>query len=167
MRQALDELGLAANTDIVIAADHGFSTISKESKTSAAAQASYADVPAGLLPPGFVAIDLAKALGMPLHDPDDKNAAVAAGKYPKRGNGLIGNDADKPDVVVASNGGSDLVYVPGKDPALTAKVIEPCSRKTTSAACSSTTISAAFPGTLPLSAINLKGIVGHAAARRS
>ena len=35
---------LAATTDIVVAADHGFSTISKESKTSPAAQASYADV---------------------------------------------------------------------------------------------------------------------------
>ncbi len=63
LRRALDELGLAATTDIVIAADHGFSTISKESKTSPAAQANYADVPQGLLPPGFVAIDLAKALG--------------------------------------------------------------------------------------------------------
>ena len=68
-----------------------------------------------MLPPGFVALDLAKALTLPLHDPDDKNTVVAAGKYPKRGNGVIGNDANKPDVVVASNGGSDLVYVPGKD----------------------------------------------------
>ncbi len=64
IRSALDELGLAANTDIIIAADHGFSTISKESKTSAAAQTTYADVPEGLLPPGFVALDLAKALGI-------------------------------------------------------------------------------------------------------
>ena len=39
LRKALDELGLAATTDIVVAADHGFSTISKESKTSPAAQA--------------------------------------------------------------------------------------------------------------------------------
>jgi hypothetical protein len=123
LRQALDELGLAATTDIVVSADHGFSTISKESKTSAAAQVSYADVPAGLLPPGFVALDLAKALGLPLADPDNKNAAVAAGAYPKRGNGLIGADAAHPDVVVASNGGSDLVYVPGKDRALTEKVV--------------------------------------------
>jgi predicted AlkP superfamily pyrophosphatase or phosphodiesterase len=114
IRHALDELGLAGNTDIIIAADHGFSTISKESKTSAAAQTGYTDVPEGLLPPGFVALDLAKALRLPLHDPDDKNTVVAAGKYPKRGNGVIGNDADKPDVVVASNGGSDLVYVPAR-----------------------------------------------------
>ncbi|HZL60660.1 MAG TPA: nucleotide pyrophosphatase/phosphodiesterase family protein, partial [Pseudolabrys sp.] len=123
IRQALDELGLAATTDIIVSADHGFATISKESKTSPAAQASYGDVPAGLLPVGFVALDLAKALGLSLHDPDDKNAAVAAGTHPKRGNGLIGTDPSKPDVVVAANGGSDLVYVPGKDRALTAKVI--------------------------------------------
>jgi arylsulfatase A-like enzyme len=58
LRAALDELGLSANTDIIVSADHGFSTISKESKTSTAAQVSYADVPEGLLPPGFVAIDL-------------------------------------------------------------------------------------------------------------
>src|SRR5262245_35731725 len=60
LRHALEDLGLAATTDIVIAADHGFSTISKESNTSPAAKASYADVPAGMLPPGFLAIDLAK-----------------------------------------------------------------------------------------------------------
>ncbi len=124
LRKALDDLGLAATTDIVIAADHGFSTISKESKTSPAAKAEYKDVPAGLLPPGFVALDLAKALALPLIDPDNKNAAVEPGTYPKRGNGLIGADAGKPDVVVASNGGSDLVYVPSKDLALTTKVVE-------------------------------------------
>src|SRR5579864_1801469 len=39
LRKALDELGLAATTNIVIAADHGFSTISKESKTSPSARA--------------------------------------------------------------------------------------------------------------------------------
>src|SRR6185312_5347991 len=86
LRATLDQLGLAANTDIVISADHGFSTISKESKTSAAAHAHYTDVPEGMLPPGFLALDIAKAMALPLHDPDDKKAAVADGKYPKRSN---------------------------------------------------------------------------------
>ena len=45
LRKALDELGLAADTNILIASDHGFSTISKESKTSQAAKASYDDTP--------------------------------------------------------------------------------------------------------------------------
>ena len=41
LRKALDDLGLAATTNIMIAADHGFSTISKESKTSPSAKVSY------------------------------------------------------------------------------------------------------------------------------
>jgi len=157
LRQALDELGLAATTDIIVSADHGFSTISKESKTSSAAQAKYADVPAGLLPPGFVAIDLAKALGLPLADPDDKSAPVAAGTYPKRGNGLIGADAAKSDVVVASNGGSDLVYVPSKNRALTEKVVAALLRQDYVSGLFVDDDLGAIPGTLPLSAINLKG----------
>ncbi len=158
IRQALDELGLAATTDIIVSADHGFATISKESKTSPAAQASYGDVPAGLLPVGFVALDLAKALGLPLHDPDDKNAAVAAGTHPKRGNGLIGADAANPAVVVAANGGSDLVYVPGKDRALTAKVIEALLAQDYVSGLFVDDDLGSFPGTLPMSAVNLKGL---------
>ena len=157
LRQALDALGLAATTDIIVSADHGFSTISKESETSPSAKADYADVPAGLLPPGFVALDLAKALAMPLHDPDNKNAAVAAGTYPKRGNGLIGADAAKPDVVVASNGGSDLVYVPGKNRVLTEKIVNALLRQDYVSGLFVDDDLGAIPGTLPLSAINLKG----------
>jgi hypothetical protein len=158
IRQALDELGLAASTDIIVAADHGFATISKESKSSPAAQASYADVPTGLLPPGFVAIDLAKALGQPLHDPDNKNAAVAAGTYPKRGNGLIGADPSIPQIAVAANGGSDLVYIPGKDRALTAKVIEALLAQDYVSGLFVDDDLGQFAGTLPMSAINLKGM---------
>ena len=157
LRAALDRLGLSATTDIIVSADHGFSTISKESKTSPAAQARYSDVPAGLLPPGFVALDLAKALALPLHDPDDKNATVAADKYPKRGNGLIGADPAKPDVVVAANGGSDLVYVPGKDRALTAKVVEALLAQDYVSGLFVDDELGSLPGTLPLSVINLKG----------
>lgn len=157
LRAALDELGLAASTDIVIAADHGFSTISKESKTSPAARASYQGVPAGFLPSGFLAIDIAKAMALPLHDPDDKNAAVTDGKYPKRGNGLIGSDPAKPDVVVASNGGSDLVYIPGKDPAITAKVVNALLEQDYVSGLFVDDSLGSFAGTLPLSTINMKG----------
>ena len=45
LRKALDELGLAASTNIMVSSDHGFSTISKESKTSPAAKISYEDTP--------------------------------------------------------------------------------------------------------------------------
>src|SRR3954464_2093718 len=74
LRKALDDLGLAASTSIIISSDHGFSTISKESKASPSAQISYADTPKDFLPMGFLALDLAKALNLPLFDPNDKNA---------------------------------------------------------------------------------------------
>ena len=157
LRQALTDLGLADTTDIVIAADHGFSTISKQSQTSPAAKASYKDVPPGFLPPGFVAIDLTKALGASLFDPDNKNAAVEDGAHPKRGNGLIGTSADKPDVVVAANGGSDLIYLPTKDKALAARVIEALLKQDYVSGLFVDDDLGSFPGTLPLSSINLKG----------
>src|SRR5258708_7713364 len=47
LRQALDDLGLAATTDIIIAADHGFATVSKQIVTSLADKISYADVSPG------------------------------------------------------------------------------------------------------------------------
>ena len=114
IQQALGDLGLADTTDIIVTSDHGFSTISKESATSPAAKASYPDTPPGLLPLGFVGIDLAKALGLPLWDPDVQNQRVANGSHPKFGNALIGADPTRPDVVVAVNGGSDLIYFPGE-----------------------------------------------------
>src|SRR5262249_22105664 len=153
----LSNLGLADTTDIVIAADHGFSTISKQSETSPAAKASYKDVPPGLLPPGFVAIDLAKSLGLSLFDPDNKNAEVADAAYPKRGNGLIGKAAERPEVVVASNGGSDLIYLPGQDAALAGRIVEALLKQDYVSGIFLDDAFGRLPGTLPLSAINMKG----------
>jgi len=158
LRAALDQLGLSANTDIVIAADHGFSTISKESKTSGAAQALYQGVPPGLLPPGFLAIDLANALALPLHDPDEKNFVVTAGMRSRRGNGVIGSDPAKPDVVVTANGGSDLIYIPGKSAEITGKVVNTLLAQDYVSGLFVDDALGSFPGTLPLSTINLKGL---------
>jgi hypothetical protein len=157
LRKALNELGLAATTDIIVSADHGFSTISKQSKTSPAAKIDYADVQKGLLPVGFLAIDLAKGLELPLFDPDNMNAAVAAGTHPKRGNGVIGRDAAKPDVVVAANGGSDLVYLPGKDRAVAARVVQALLEQDYVSGIFVDASLGRYPGTLPMSAINLSG----------
>lgn len=96
-------------------------------------------------------------LTLPLHDPDNKNSAVAAGNYPKRGNGLIGNDPEKPCVVVASNGGSNLLYVPAKDPALTAKIVSALLAQDYVSGIFVDDELGSFPGTLPMSAINLEG----------
>jgi len=121
---ALKQLGIAETTDVIVTADHGFSTISKRSQTSPAAKAAYADTMPGMLPPGFLSLDLAKALDLPLIDPDNKYAAVPAGQHTRVGNGLIGGDKDHPKVVVAANGGSDLIYLPDGDKAMAAKVVQ-------------------------------------------
>ena len=58
-------------------------------------------MPEGHLPPGFLAIDLAEALGLPLHEPSPKGPAVdyKAGKHPRRASAILGKDPAKPDVV--------------------------------------------------------------------
>jgi len=124
IRAALRELGLLDQTDIIVTADHGFSTISKESQTSSTVKVKFADAPAGRLPLGFVALDLAHVLNMPLIDPDDGYKTVGDGQHTKAGNGVIGSDASNPKVVVAANGGSDLIYLPDGDKALAKKVID-------------------------------------------
>jgi hypothetical protein len=48
-------------------------------------------VPAGQLPFGFLAIDLARWLGLPLFDPNDGNRKLAIGERPSAGNGAIAN----------------------------------------------------------------------------
>jgi arylsulfatase A-like enzyme len=123
IEQALNEYGLADSTNIVVAADHGFSTISKESTRSLAASKSYADTNRNELPVGFLAIDLAAALqrddaAIKLFDPDIANSEVDwnDGAHPSKGNGLIGHRADAAQVVIASNGGSDLLYLPASVP---------------------------------------------------
>src|SRR5690348_12395113 len=157
LRKALDELGLASSTNIIVSADHGFSTISKESKTSPSAKVSYDDTPKDFLPMGFVALDLAKALDLPLFDPNDKNAPVAAGSHPKAGNGLLGKDPSKPDLVVATNGGSDLIYLPNKDKKLARRTIEALLDQDYVSGIFVDDSLGKFPGTLPMSDINMKG----------
>jgi hypothetical protein len=157
LRKALDELGLAASTNIIITSDHGFSTISKESKSSPAAKANYDDTPKDFLPMGFVAIDLAKALDLPLFDPNDKNARVADNTHPKAGNGLLGKDPDKPDLVVADNGGSDLIYLPNKDKKLAARTIKALLEQDYVSGLFVDDKLGRFPGTLEMSQLGLKG----------
>ncbi|MGB8401522.1 alkaline phosphatase family protein [Bradyrhizobium sp.] len=157
LRKALDDLGLAASTNIIVSADHGFSTISKESKTSPAAKITYEDTPKDFLPMGFVAIDLAKALNLPLFDPNNKNARVADNSHPKAGNGVLGQDPAKPDVVVATNGGSDLVYLPRKDRKLAGRAIRALLEQDYVSGLFVDDELGRFPGTLPMSQLGLKG----------
>jgi arylsulfatase A-like enzyme len=154
IREALTNWGLDKTTDIFVTADHGFDTISKQvvdvkgstrkTTKSYGAGFTYVDkdghreVHNGYLPPGFLAIDLAKSLKTNLFDPD---SVVPSGsnymqvdptnskptthvlQRPSKGNGLIGgtgriptNNDDGVDtqVVITANGGADLIYIPGE-----------------------------------------------------
>ena len=152
---ALKRLGLERNTDVIVTSDHGFSTISKESATSWAASRTYADVEPGLLPPGFVAMDIAHGLDLPLYDPDANNARVTT--YPIHCNGLIGADPAHPQVVVAANGGSDLIYLPTGDKALAARVAKVLAGEDYTSGLFVDDSLGRIPGTLPLSAISMEG----------
>jgi arylsulfatase A-like enzyme len=157
---ALRELGLAPATNIFVTADHGFTTISKASTTSPAARFDYPSVPPGHLPPGFLAIDLAEALGLPLHEPSAGGPAIdyKAGQRPRRANAVIGHDPAKPDVAIAANGNASLIYLPQANAKETA-------RRVVKALFAQDYVSGVFvddalgvmPGTLPLSAVHLKG----------
>ncbi len=157
LQSALKQQGLDQDTDIILVSDHGFSTISKESATSWAATQSYQNVTPNLLPPGFLALDLSHALGLTLYDPDSKGTKVAAGAYPARGNGLIGGDPTHPLIVVAANGGSDLVYLPTGDRDLAAKIVAALSAQDYVSGLFVDDSLGPISGTLPLSAIALKG----------
>jgi arylsulfatase A-like enzyme len=156
----LKELGLEATTNIVVTADHGFSTVSKQSKTSAAAKLSYDKIPQGHLPPGFLAIDLAEALGLPLHEPNAKGPAIdyKAGKYPPRASGILGKDPARPDVVIAVNGGNDLIYFPQDNAReLAPKVVKVLLAQDYTSGVFVRNDLGPIAGTLPLSTIGLKG----------
>jgi hypothetical protein len=157
IQATLAALGLADTTNIFVAADHGFSTISKESQTSPAARAYYKDVLPNHLPPGFVALDLAQALHLPVFDPDNKNSQVLAQSHSVRGNGLIGEDPARPDVIVAANGGSDLVYLPSMDRKLATRIVRILMAQDYVSGLFVDDALGRIPGALPLSAINLKG----------
>ena len=157
IQTALSELGMAASTNIFVTADHGFSTISTESETSPAARVSYKDVLPGHLPAGFLALDLGKALGLPVFDPDDRNSRILPGSHSVRGNGLIGEDSTRPNVVVAANGGSDLIYLPSMDRDLAKRIVRILFEQDYVSGVFVNDGLDRIPGTLPLSAINLKG----------
>jgi arylsulfatase A-like enzyme len=105
---ALELNGLKADTNIIVAADHGFSTVAKGIPTDDGHMG-----PIGL-PPGFLAVDIARWLNAKLFDPDRANAEVDIknGEKPTQSNGLVGDTAATPKVRVVSNGGVDYLYLP-------------------------------------------------------
>ena len=185
---------LAANTDIVVTADHGFSTISKHETDAAgatvvndfASSVIYKDstgrqeVNTGFLPVGFLALDLAHAFNLPLYDPPGVvpkggvrsyvpghpgagPAAATVLQHPAAGNGLIGgtgailNQTDA-RIVVAANGGSDLIYVPSHDAATVRQIVAFLAQQSyVGGIFVDDAYSSDIPGSLPLSSIGLIG----------
>lgn len=158
---ALKKLGLDKTTDVFVTADHGFATIAKSSVTSPAAKFTNDDwKPLRDLPSGFLAIDVASALNRPLYDPNDSFRPVDYNNAEtlKHGAGYIGLDRTHPDAIVAPNGGSGLIYLPGKKARENADAIVSFLLK-------QDYVSGIFvndklgpiPGTLPMSAVNLMG----------
>jgi type I phosphodiesterase/nucleotide pyrophosphatase len=196
LKQILDFIhntpGLAAETDLFVTSDHGFSTISKHEldatgkdlvKSYAAGQtykdaAGRQEVPTGFLPPGFVAIDLAHFLNLPLFDPDKVITIDGKKSYkpvnpespnndtseqrPVSGDGLIGGTGGLAPadarIVVAANGGSDLVYLPTKDPPLLEKMVEFLATQDYVSGLFTDPDYGPVKGALSLDDINLKGI---------
>lgn len=156
LREALSAQGLAATTDVIVTADHGFSVISRQSASSAAARLSFPDVVPGYLPPGFLAIDLAKLLGLSLFDGSGLEVELGYGFHP-RGASILATDAARPTVVIAANGGSDLIYIPGGDRALAAKVVSFLTTEDYVGAIFLRDDLGPAPGALPLSVIGLAG----------
>lgn len=157
LRDAVKGLGLEAETDIVVTADHGFSVMSRQSRTSGAAKLKYRDVTPGFLPPGFLAIDLARALKLPLHDGNGLPVDLKGGFRPKNG-ALIGADPAHPEVVVAPNGGTNLIWLPGANAkALARRIAAFLATQDYTGALFVRDALGPVPGALPTSAVNLVG----------
>jgi arylsulfatase A-like enzyme len=173
------EPGVAADTDVIVTSDHGFATITKravnpafESSNSPSARVLYDDVPAGQLPPGFLALDLARLLDEPLYDMDhvvrDGRGnpvffhVTPGSQHPSQGNAMIGGDGrvDGPmtaHVLVTANGGSDSIYLPQDDPALAARLVQYLANCDYVGALFVSDRYDPLPGALPFSAARLSG----------
>jgi arylsulfatase A-like enzyme len=157
LRDALKALGLDDNTDIVVTADHGFSTMSRQSPDSPAGKFAYRDVKPGFLPQGFLDIDMSIGLKLKLNDATGSEVRPDQGFYPKHGS-LLGADPAHPQVVIAPNGGTDLLYLPGPAAkALAPQVVEFLTRQAYVGAVFVNDALGPVPGALPMSRIGLIG----------
>ncbi len=157
---ALKDLGVDGDTDVFVTADHGFATVANTSITSPAAHVNSPVGTSAELPGGFLAIDLASELKLPLYDLDAKLKRVdyAKGDTIPGGDGLIGPDPDHAAVAITANGGSDLIYLPQADAKARAQeIVGFLLRQDYVSGIFVNDTLGKFPGTLPMSAINLMG----------
>ncbi|MFT3728730.1 MAG: alkaline phosphatase family protein [Terricaulis sp.] len=158
LRTAISANNLADTTDLVMIADHGFSTTSKQSSTSYAAGLSYRDYPQGQLPVGFVAIDLAHLLQLNLYNTNGTDVALDQHLSPRGASAMLGAFNDQPQVIIAANGGSDLIYLLGDNKAAQAqRIVAFLTTQDYTGAIFTADSLGPIAGALPLSAINLTG----------
>jgi hypothetical protein len=158
LRDALKRLGLDKTTDVITTSDHGFSTLSRQSSTSGAARLHYRDVPAGFLPPGFLAIDLATALNLPLHEPNGLDVELKDGFHPHHANAVLGVDPAHPEVVIGVNGGADLIWLPRSDArSLAPRIVQALIAEDYTGAVFVNDALGPIPGALPSSLIGMRG----------
>lgn len=155
---SLKALGLYDTTDIVVTADHGFGTVAKSSRTSAANKMTFPDdtLP-GYLPVGFVAIDLAKALNLKLWNSNGLQVDLARHIHPA-GAQALGADPLHPDVLIVSGGGSDIIYLdPKKAKVLGPKIVAALATQDYTGGLFADDSFGDLPGALKLSDIGLMG----------
>jgi hypothetical protein len=158
IRAALKAEGLDRTTDVFVTADHGFSVVNRDSRTSFAGRLTYPDVVPGFVPRGFLAIDLARALKLKLYDASGLTIDPTRGAHPKTDGALLG-DPDHPEVIIAANGGSAILYLPD-GPDRRSRLDRIVAFLTSQDYLGALFVDDAFgpvPGALPLSALGLKG----------
>ncbi len=132
------------------------------------------------VPPGFLAIDLAYDLQAGLFDAEDRlyntsqplfrklhvdlpsDVDTGLWQHPSSGSAFLGFSVNKADgsdarAIVAANGGSDLVYVPGGNPDTVKAIVALLLKYDYVSGVFVDDKYGALPGALPLSAINLVG----------
>jgi arylsulfatase A-like enzyme len=148
---------MKATTDVIVTSDHGFATISRREIAADGTQTSEPSAlldyelsgkekaePKGTLPNGFLAIDLAIRTHLRMFDPAVRAssgpsvyAELSVGgehsQHPSTGSALLGEKVQElggsdARVIVAGNGGSDLLYVPSGDRELVHSLVEILSR---------------------------------------
>ncbi len=124
----LKALGLDRTTDVFVTADHGFTTTTHQ------------DGPREL-PNGFLLGDLSKALALPQAKP-----------------GMLGRDPAHPDLLVAPNGGFDLIYLPSRNAqSLAGRVVEFLAGQDYVSGIFVNDALGRIRGTLPMGPLNLTG----------
>ena len=181
---------IKAHTDVLVTSDHGFATISRREIDTDGSQTSEPSAaldyelsgkekpePKGTLPTGFLAVDLGIRLHLRVFDPAIRattgssayiELAVGGEKshHPVMGSALLGDSVKRVDgsdaqLIVAANGGSDLLYVPDRNVDLVRRTIKVLTQLdyvggifADDAICPAATD---CPGALPLSAVGLRG----------